>query len=454
MADANSTIRVRIDGNATGIRKASADARQSIKGISDETSTLGSVAKIMAAKLVVGLAAVAIAAGVASPAIGAAIGGGIAIGAGAGIAALGIKFAAESERVKKAFAGVFEPFKAEMRKAAEPLEGVLVGVSTKLREFLASLVGPLDQAFADMAGPLDRFATNVFLALDELRVAIGPVTDAFGVLLDEIGPVLPGVMENIAVGMVKLADAVSKNPGAVVALVESLGMLIGGVLTLIGWLITLGQKMVDFGATVRRVAVDAATAFLTFTAHVLNGVRSMMSGFFGFQLGVLEAMRSVASALGLPTGPIDAAINSIRRMRGDTDAQLQAMITKTHQWIGALNSIPRTVRVNVTAAYSSTVPGGNRLGTQGVRAAGGATSPWSTYRVNELGTEVYSVRGRDYLMTGGSGGTVTPAHKVGGFAGTIVVQIDGQQLEGRIVRIVDDRDRELRQRVAAGGYRR
>lgn len=119
-----------------------------------------------------------------------------------------------------------------------------------------------------------------------------------------------------------------------------------------------------------------------------------------------------------------------------------------------LDSIPRTIRVNVVASYSSTVPGGNRLGSQGVRAAGGAVAPWSTYRVNERGPEVMTVGGREFLMTGDRGGRVTPAHKVGGFSGVVVVEIDGQQLEGRIRTVVEERDRDLRARVGARKWRR
>lgn len=449
---ANRTIKVRIDGNARGIVKASADAERAIKGVADETGTLGTVAKQMAAKFAIGFAAVAVAGGVASPAIGAAIAGGIVLGLGAGLAAVGIMAAAQAERVQKAWTGVLDPFKAQLKTAAQPLEGVLVGAANHVRSLLADVGAEFAAAIPTTAAPLDRFFTRLREAAGELLPAIRPLTESFNAILDDLGPRLPGVFENIASGLTKMADAIKENPEAISAMIEGIGALVGAIITLIGWFVTVNGALIDFGGTVRRTAVDSATAFLTFTAHVLNGIRSMLSSFFGFQIGALEAMRSVASALGLPTGPIDAAIRNLQGLRSTTDTQLQAMINKTYQWISAINAIPRTVSVNYVLATSSTIPGGGRLGSQGVRAAGGATSPWSMYRVNERGPEMYSVRGKDYLMTGSSGGRVTANERLGGDM-TVVVRVGEREFVGMIEDVVDEKDRKLRSRVTAG-YRR
>lgn len=50
----------------------------------------------------------------------------------------------------------------------------------------------------------------------------------------------------------------------------------------------------------------------------------------------------------------------------------------------------------------------------GGRAAGGPVRAGSLYRVNEQGTELLTVGGRDYLMMGAQGGQVTPAGSFGG----------------------------------------
>ena len=60
--------------------------------------------------------------------------------------------------------------------------------------------------------------------------------------------------------------------------------------------------------------------------------------------------------------------------------------------------------------YSLAGSGGGGLGLSfgGFRAAGGPVAGGSLYRVNELGPELLSMNGNDYLMMGGSGGYVKP----------------------------------------------
>lgn len=58
----------------------------------------------------------------------------------------------------------------------------------------------------------------------------------------------------------------------------------------------------------------------------------------------------------------------------------------------------------------------------GGRASGGWAAPNKIYEVNERGLEMATVNGRDYLLTGGSGANITPAHKVGGGRSVNVTQ--------------------------------
>lgn len=54
----------------------------------------------------------------------------------------------------------------------------------------------------------------------------------------------------------------------------------------------------------------------------------------------------------------------------------------------------------------------------GGRAAGGNVLPGMFYRVNESGMEMATVDGRDYLLTGSKGGSITPAPNMRGGGGT------------------------------------
>lgn len=50
----------------------------------------------------------------------------------------------------------------------------------------------------------------------------------------------------------------------------------------------------------------------------------------------------------------------------------------------------------------------------GFLATGGTARPGKMYEVNERGTEMLSMGGRDYLMMGNQAGKVTPSHALGG----------------------------------------
>lgn len=59
----------------------------------------------------------------------------------------------------------------------------------------------------------------------------------------------------------------------------------------------------------------------------------------------------------------------------------------------------------------------------GGKAVGGYVAPMSMYRVNERGPELLSVAGKDFLMMGAQGGTVTPNSKLGGSTQVINVNV-------------------------------
>lgn len=75
------------------------------------------------------------------------------------------------------------------------------------------------------------------------------------------------------------------------------------------------------------------------------------------------------------------------------------------------------------------------FGFGGGKAGGGRAAANTIYEVNEQGLEMATVRGRDYLLTGGSGATITPAHKVG--VGGLQ-QTNNFTIQGRIDRRTQD----------------
>ncbi len=71
------------------------------------------------------------------------------------------------------------------------------------------------------------------------------------------------------------------------------------------------------------------------------------------------------------------------------------------------------------------------------KASGGTINPYSGYRVNESGMEMLSVGGKDYLMTGGQGGNITPANRLGA---TVVfspqIHVDSRADQAQVMALV------------------
>lgn len=83
-------------------------------------------------------------------------------------------------------------------------------------------------------------------------------------------------------------------------------------------------------------------------------------------------------------------------------------------------------------------------------AGGGTAAAGRFYEVNEQGTEMLSVGGRDYLMMGAQSGMVTPAGGVGGTHVSQVIQVTGRvdQRSARQIQLEAARE----QRVASGRF--
>lgn len=68
----------------------------------------------------------------------------------------------------------------------------------------------------------------------------------------------------------------------------------------------------------------------------------------------------------------------------------------------------------------------------GFMANGGATDPFSIYRVNEIGPELLTVGNKDYLMMGSQAGRITPNHGLASGGG--IQQVNNFTIQGKIDR--------------------
>jgi len=161
-----------------------------------------------------------------------------------------------------------------------------------------------------------------------------------------------------------------------------------------GWDVESVKK---YGATVREEVQRLQDALKQ--ANVMDDFRSSFTSFFE---DVISGTRSLKDAF-------KSMLDNIAQMITQRIAQ---------NWVDQLFG-----EMGSTGSGSA---GGNWFGQiakwiTGGRANGGWTSAHSVYEVNERGLEMATVRGRDFLLTGGSPVEVTPNHRLsfGGGSGSV-----------------------------------
>jgi hypothetical protein len=159
----------------------------------------------------------------AAPAAGAIVAGGIVAGFGAGLAGLGIVFAAKSAAVKKAWSETLSSMGADMSKLSKPFEGTLIAMAGVAKRTFAAFAPALGSAFKSMAPALTAFGDQLGRAFEKLAPAIGPLSDAFNAVLRSLGPAMVSAVGNISKGLQDLARSVQRSPEGLADLVKGLG---------------------------------------------------------------------------------------------------------------------------------------------------------------------------------------------------------------------------------------
>lgn len=173
---------------------------------------------------------------IAAPAVGAIAGAGIVAGFGAGLAGLGIVFAAKSKVVQDKWAATLKQMGADLRLMSAPFDSTLIAIANTFQRTFNSFNPALTAAFKKMAVPIENFADQAGRAFEKLIPAIAPITDAFNAVLKSLGPALQDAVGSLASGLTKLAASVSKNPTGLADLTRGAGdlskQLLGMIATL------------------------------------------------------------------------------------------------------------------------------------------------------------------------------------------------------------------------------
>lgn len=261
----------------------------------------------------------------AMPAVGAVAGGAFVTAFGAGLAALPIIFAAKSQEVGHIWSMTMSGLGTEMQLLSKPFESVLINIAGYFKRTVDDFSPTLSKAFSDLAHPVDSFVNNFSVALEGLIPAIGPISDAFSKILDDLGQggALKDMIKSIADGMIDLSNSVAANPQAFGDFVRGLGNIVKSALELI------------------KILNDANTAFEQFT-HGISLVDVTMAGIGS----TLEPLKFLFSGLGGGIG----ILKSLTSSTDATAAATRAASMGTANFADSLNKTGASMAVATASA--------------------------------------------------------------------------------------------------------
>lgn len=175
-----------------------------------------------------------------------------------------------------------------LKAASQPLIPVLDTVRSTVRSVGKEFRPVIKQGLEIAKGPLERFTKNLGKAFKELTPAIKPVMTAFGDILDQIGPQLPGLFSQISDAITGMARTVSENK-------DLFGMIFMGLM-------------------------EAIPATINLLSALAGAFRGVLVAALGFADGALGALQALMEAVAQIPGPWqDAATQMANSIQGTRD---------------------------------------------------------------------------------------------------------------------------------------
>jgi hypothetical protein len=280
-------------GDGKGVFKQIGEDGSSVFG----SGFLGALKTPILGPAIVGVLGAAVA--VAAPAVGAVAAGGIVAGFGAGLAGLGLVFAAKSKVVQETWKRTITGMGAQMRELSKPFESTLIAMSSVAQRTFDKFAPALGQAFKKMAPALTAFGDQLGRAFERLAPAVGPLSDAFGAVLRSLGPAMQSAIGNVSQGLVTLAESVRKNPDGLADLVDGLGQLTNKALGAI-------SALNDFNGK-----ISALTGGTSAVDLVFGRANSKIGEFAGFVKSAVDPLAGLKSGLDAVFGSSDKAAASV-----------------------------------------------------------------------------------------------------------------------------------------------
>lgn len=304
--------------------------------------------------LAVGAPVALAAAGIAGGLLGAAIVGGL----GAGLAGIGLTFAAKSDAVKSEITKLSEYASKEMQRISKPFEKTLLDIIPMARSLFDVFAKQFELVAPQLAQTITSFAGYVKVAFEQLAPAIAPISDAFNQLLIDLGPFLPVIFKGIADSLISLANNVRENSALIVSFIQAFMRLISVGLDVITWLIDLlawmsstGQAIVAFEMKIRDAVLGAAHAVLEASQNILSTIASLPGQILG-ALGNLGSLLWNAGA-----SIIQGLLNGITSKIGEVRNALSNLTSMLPSWKGPMTVDAKLLVDNGQVIMESLVKG-------------------------------------------------------------------------------------------------
>lgn len=269
------------------------------------------------------LALAAIAAGfVLLPIAAAAVSSAIVLIFGGAFASIGLAASLFEENVQLHFRRMWLHIKQVAGQISTPFEEVWHEVADEAQETFDALAPTLQATFAKLKPHFSNFVDGVGQAFRNLEPMIGPVTDAFGVILDRFEDRLPTLFANIAENVTMMSRAIEDNPGAVDLFIDTLE----NVITVVSRAITEFTKLAGW-IKENEELIGALQFAYNLAINPMGNVTSEMGKFRDESGNVVENMPSVSDAFDMATSAIQKTADTVSGLVKNLDELAKANLS-------------------------------------------------------------------------------------------------------------------------------
>lgn len=258
--------------------------------------------------------------------VGLAAGGALVLGVGAGIAGIGLAVAAKMPEVSAHFERFKVDAQAKLMQISAPFKQTMIDIIDDMGSTFDVFVPELKKAFPQAAQDISEFSNNIREGFKQLAPVVAPIMDAFGKILDELGPELPGVFQNIANALIPLAEVVGENAGGFADMVVFILNLIPAAINVITAMIEFGVwwgKVWRGAGEVVGSVTDTVKGYMRGIGDFVGSVAAFVSGVFGrMREAMVQRFREMLQGVRDFPGTLKAIIGDTGRILWDAGWRL------------------------------------------------------------------------------------------------------------------------------------